>query len=76
MASKSNELRLVDKRTVTNNIKLGFIQKEEVTNFIKALPDEAGNFDEIPLEDEIEAIDEIADDFDDEIADEADSEAL
>jgi hypothetical protein len=48
MSTKS--VRYFDRRTFKRNIETGFITQSDYDNYIKNLPDESDNFEEIPFE--------------------------
>lgn len=44
-------LKLVDKRTFQRNLRLGHLKEHDYQKFVRSIPDDAGNFDEMPFED-------------------------
>jgi len=52
MASKTNDTRLFDQRTLDLNISRGTLKKAEYDKFLASLPDEEGNYDQVLVDEE------------------------
>lgn len=55
---KPTDPKLFDQRIVKRNIQQGLIKEEDHQKFLKSLPDEKNNYEEVPFEEEEEKAEE------------------
>jgi len=52
MASKANDPRIFDQRTLDINLSRGTIKKADFDKYLASLPDEEGNYDHVLVDEE------------------------